>query len=50
MAPLNVDVGVAEVRRIIFESTPADNGKFLNIKVSGFADPPYEYTGGEIPW
>lgn len=45
-AHLPVSVGVADVKRMILEATPAWNGKFLNIRVPGVDG----YDGGEIPW
>lgn len=53
MAPngeLPVEVGAAEVKRMILESTPADNGKFLNIHVPGKEDSLGKYDGKDIPW
>lgn len=49
-AELPVEVGTAEVKRILLEATPAWNGKFLNIHVPGWEDDPHKYDGGEIPW
>ena len=46
-ADLPVEEGVAEVKRIILEATPAQNGKFVDIRAEGYAD---RYQGGELPW
>lgn len=45
-----VDVGAAEIKRIVLESTPAQNGKFLNIHVPGHENAPGRYDGKEIEW
>lgn len=45
-----VDVGGAEIKRIVLESTPAQNGKFLNIHVPGHENSPGRYDGKEIEW
>lgn len=49
-ADLSVDVGVAEVKRLILESGREQNGKFLNIKVPKTEKMVWEYDGKEIPW
>lgn len=49
-ADLSVDVGVAEVKRLILESGREQNGKFLNIKVPKTEEMVWEYDGKEIPW
>lgn len=49
-AELEVDVGVTELKRIILESSKAQNGKFLNIHVPGKEQSWSQYDGGEIPW
>lgn len=45
-----VDVGAAEIKRIVLASTPAQNGKFLNIHVPGHENSPGRYDGKEIEW
>ena len=45
-----MEVGVAEVRRIILEATKEQNGKFLNIKVPGWENTPGQYDGEEVSW
>jgi hypothetical protein len=45
-----VDVGAAEIKRIVLESAPAQNGKFLNIHVPGHEKSPGRYDGKEIEW
>ena len=45
-----MEVGVAEVKRIILEATKEQNGKFLNIHVPGMENAWGHYDGGEIPW
>ncbi|KAG6354615.1 hypothetical protein INS49_004633 [Diaporthe citri] len=45
-----VDVGAAEMKRIILASTPAQNGKFLNIHVPGHENSPGRHDGKEIEW
>lgn len=45
-----VDVGAAEIKRIILASSPAQNGKFLNIHVPGHENAPGRYDGKEIEW
>jgi hypothetical protein len=47
---LDVEVGVAELKRIILESSKAQNGKFLNIHVPGQEKSRQQYDGGEISW
>tara|TARA_R110002003_G_scaffold234_5_gene16923 strand:- start:10207 stop:10407 length:201 start_codon:yes stop_codon:yes gene_type:complete len=49
-AELRVDVGVAELKRIILEANPAQNGKFVNIHIPGQEESWGRYDGGEIPW
>ncbi|WPH01305.1 Hypothetical protein R9X50_00414400 [Acrodontium crateriforme] len=49
-ADFPVDVGVQDVIRIILDSTPAQNGKFLNIHVPGQEDAWGSYDGKEISW
>ncbi|ERF73791.1 hypothetical protein EPUS_09285 [Endocarpon pusillum Z07020] len=49
-ADFDVGVGVTELKRIILESTKAQNGKFLNILVPGEEKSRGQYDGGEIPW
>ena len=49
-ADLDVDVGVAEVKRIILESGEEQNGKFLNVNVPGVEKPWDKYEGEEIDW
>ncbi|KAL8718595.1 MAG: hypothetical protein Q9225_004280 [Loekoesia sp. 1 TL-2023] len=46
----DVEVGVNELKRIILESSKAQNGKFLNIHVPGHEKALGQYDGGEIPW
>ena len=45
-----VDVGAAEIKRIVLASTPAQNGKFLNIHVPGHENSPGRYDGKAIEW
>jgi len=47
---LEVDVGAAEVKRIILQADKSQNGKFVNIHVSGKEKTAGQYDGGEIPW
>jgi hypothetical protein len=49
-AELDVKIGVSELKRIIFESTAAQNGQFLNIHVPGQEEAWGNYDGREIPW
>ncbi|KXT15252.1 hypothetical protein AC579_4849 [Pseudocercospora musae] len=51
-ADLPVSTGVESVKDIILSSTPAQNGKFVTIKVPGWEDTqgPNKYHGGENPW
>ena len=49
-ADLDVEVGVTELKRIILESSKAQNGKCLNIRVPGQEKALGQYDGGEIPW
>jgi hypothetical protein len=49
-AELEVDVGVAEVKRIILEATPAQNGQFRNIHIPGQENSWNQYDGGTVPW
>ncbi|GAB7353829.1 hypothetical protein MBLNU459_g4201t1 [Dothideomycetes sp. NU459] len=49
-ADFDVEVGASELKRIILESSKAQNGKFLNIRVPGHEDSYGRYDGGEIPW
>ncbi|KAL8649804.1 MAG: hypothetical protein Q9210_004182 [Variospora velana] len=49
-ADLDVEVGVSELKRIILQSTKAQNGKFLNIHVPGQEKAWGQYDGGEVPW
>ncbi|EME85187.1 uncharacterized protein MYCFIDRAFT_46603 [Pseudocercospora fijiensis CIRAD86] len=50
-ADLPVSTGVESVKQIILNSTPAQNGKFVIIKVPGWedADGPNKYHSGESP-
>lgn len=45
-----VDVGAAEVRRIMLEAGPEMNGKSVNIHVPGWENAMGKYDGAEIPW
>lgn len=45
-----MDVGAAELKRIVLESAPTQNGKFLNIHVPGHENSPGRYDGKEIEW
>lgn len=45
-----VDVGAAEIKRIVIEASPSQNGKFLNIHVPGHETSPGRYDGKEIEW
>lgn len=47
---LPVEVGGAAVKKLILESTTADNGKFLNIHIPGKEDSLGKYDGKEISW
>lgn len=49
-ADLSVEVGVAEVRRLILESGKEQNGKFLNIRVPKTEGMVFEYDGKGIAW
>ncbi|KAK4570134.1 hypothetical protein LTR86_002214 [Recurvomyces mirabilis] len=49
-ADLDPHIGVAELKRIILEASPAQNGKFVNIHVPGMEDAHGHYDGGEVPW
>ncbi|KAG9604063.1 NAD(P)-binding protein, partial [Aureobasidium melanogenum] len=49
-ADLSVEVGVAEVKRLILESGKEQNGKFLNINVPKTEEMVYEYDGKGISW
>jgi hypothetical protein len=49
-ADLEVAVGVADVRRIILESSPAQNGKLFNIHVPGQEKSWGQYDGAEVSW
>lgn len=49
-ADLDVEVGVTELKRIILQSTKAQNGKCLNIHVPGQEEAWGQYDGGEVPW
>ena len=49
-AELEVDVGAAEVKRIILGADKSQNGKFFNIHVPGKEDSSGMYNGGEIDW
>ncbi len=49
-ADLDVTTGVAELKRIILESSKAQNGKLLNIHVPGQENSHGHYDGREIPW
>ena len=51
-ADLEVETGVQAVVKIILEADPEVNGKFLNVRISGWeeANGPNQYDGGEIPW
>ncbi|KAI4274765.1 MAG: hypothetical protein L6R35_006314, partial [Caloplaca aegaea] len=48
-ADLDVEVGVTELKRIILQSTKAQNGKCLNIHVPGQEEAWGQYDGGEVP-
>lgn len=51
-ADLDVDVGVKAVIDVMMRAGPADNGKFLNIKLAGWekASGPNQYDGAGVPW
>ncbi|THX78473.1 NAD(P)-binding protein [Aureobasidium pullulans] len=49
-ADLSVEVGVAEVKRVILESGKEQNGKFLNINVPKADEMKWSYDGQDIPW
>ena len=51
-ADLDIVTAVEALLRTIVESDASMNGKFLNIKVSGWekAQGPNQYDGAEIPW
>ncbi|THZ97122.1 NAD(P)-binding protein [Aureobasidium pullulans] len=49
-ADLSVEVGVAEVKRVILESGKEQNGKFLNINVPKTDEMKWSYDGQDIPW
>ncbi|KAI4723287.1 NAD(P)-binding protein [Aureobasidium sp. EXF-10727] len=49
-ADLSVEAGVAEVKRLILESSKEHNGRFLNIKVPKTDEMMWEYDGKDIPW
>jgi hypothetical protein len=49
-ADLEVPVGVAELKRIILEATPSQNGQLVNILVPGQEEAFGLYNGKEIPW
>ncbi|TIA66787.1 NAD(P)-binding protein [Aureobasidium pullulans] len=49
-ADLSVEVGVAEVKRVILESGKEQNGRFLNIKVPKTDEMKWSYDGQDIPW
>jgi len=49
-ADLSVEVGVAEVKRLILESGREQNGRFLNINVPKTDEMVWEYDCKEIPW
>lgn len=51
-ADLPVEVGVKSVLDIIHGTTTADNGKFRNILVPGWENPPgpNKYDGLDLPW
>lgn len=45
-----MQVGALEVKRIIMEAAPEQNGKFVNIHAPGFESARGHYDGKEIPW
>ncbi|THZ79426.1 NAD(P)-binding protein [Aureobasidium pullulans] len=49
-ADLSIEVGVAEVKRVILESGKEQNGKFLNINVPKTDEMKWSYDGQDIPW
>ncbi|KAF7187073.1 Estradiol 17-beta-dehydrogenase 2 [Pseudocercospora fuligena] len=51
-AHLETEVGVAEVKRIILEANPSQNGQFRNIHIPDWhsTDRPDHYDGLEIPY
>lgn len=49
-ADLSVEVGVAEVKRVILESGKEQNGRFLNINVPKTDEMKWSYDGQDIPW
>ncbi|THX79424.1 NAD(P)-binding protein [Aureobasidium pullulans] len=49
-ADLSVEVGVAEVKRVILESGKDQNGKFLNINIPKTDEMKWSYDGQDIPW
>ncbi|KAH0337036.1 NAD(P)-binding protein, partial [Aureobasidium melanogenum] len=49
-ADLSVEMGVAEVKRLILESGKEQNGKFLNIRVPKTEGMVFEYDGKGIAW
>lgn len=49
-ADLDVEVGVAELKKIILESGKAQNGKFLNIHFAGQENSWGQYDEREISW
>ncbi|KAK0262333.1 hypothetical protein LTR35_017722 [Friedmanniomyces endolithicus] len=51
-ADLEVATGVTSVRDIILKADTSMNGKFVNIRVSGWeeAEGANQYNGAEIPW
>lgn len=51
-AHLETEVGVAEVKRIILEANPSQNGQFRNIHIPNWhsTDRPDHYDGLEIPF
>lgn len=51
-ADLEIDVGAADVIRILLASDSKTNGKFLNIHIPGWenAEGPNKYNGEELPW
>ena len=49
-ADLSVEVGVAEVKRLILESGREQNGQFLNINVPKTEEMVWEYDGKGLPW
>jgi len=51
-ADLTVEQSVNAILDVVFNSTQANNGKFMNIHVPGWekSEGINQYNGGEIPW